>query len=211
MGWESSLMSLFDIGKLVGASLLLLVVRSVLVEFTTNAASSRAAHTFGVIPFSLAGFCGVSWPCGVSWWFVATPFSSAVVRKESGRSATLPVSVSFLSTLVGFCEVSFAFVCLPLSFSSAVVRKESWRSATLPVSVSFLPTLVVFFVVSFAFVCLSLSCVVSWPCGGFWPCIGSLGFVATTFSSALVVVPTAFSLSAAVWEPWGSELFALTV
>ena len=42
-------------------------------------------------------------------------------------------------------------------------------------SVSFLPTPVVFCVVSFAFVCLSLS----------W------GFVATTFSSALVVVAEA--------------------
>ena len=64
MGWESSLMSWFDTGKLVEASLLLLVVGS---GFTTNAASSRAAHTFGVIPFSLVVFCVVSWPCGVSW------------------------------------------------------------------------------------------------------------------------------------------------
>src|SRR5699024_438048 len=46
-------------------------------------------------------------------------------------------------------------------------------------SISFLPTSVVFCLVSFAFVCLSLSCVVS------------RGFVATTFSSALVVVAEA--------------------
>ena len=178
MGWESSLMSWFDTGKLVEASLLLLVVGS---GFTTNAASSRAAHTFGVIPFSLVVFCVVSWPCGVSWWFVATTFSSAVVRKESWRSATLPVSVSFLSTLLGFCGISFAFVCLPLSCGVSWPCVGFWL------------------------------CVGFWPCVGSWPCIGSLGFVATTFSSALVVVPTAFSLSAAVWEPWGSELFALTV
>ena len=197
MGWESSVMSWFDIGKLVEASSLLLVVGSGVSAFLTS--SATRTNFFRVVT-PLAGI--TSLPTLVAFC-VAGVFASLVGV----------TSRSFLSTLVVFCVVSFAFVCLSLScvvswpcvgsgvsafLTGSAARTNFFRVATPLAGITSLPTLVVFCVVSFAFVCLPLSCVVSWPCVGFWPCIGSLGFVATTFSSALVVVPTAFSLSAAV-------------
>ena len=128
MGWESSLMSWFDIGKLVSA-------------FLTGSAASTNFFS-GVAP--LAGV--TSLPTLVAFC-VAGVFAS-LVGVTSG---------SFLSTLVVFCVVSFAFVCLSLScvvswvfvattFSSALVvvatvsslsavvrnvASEPWWSATL--------------------------------------------------------------------------------
>ena len=98
-------MSWFDIGKLVEASLVEFGVSA----FLTGSAASTNFFS-GVAP--LAGV--TSLPTLVAFC-VAGVFAS-LVGVTSG---------SFLSTLVGFCGVSFAFVCLPLSFSSAVVRKES--------------------------------------------------------------------------------------
>ena len=169
MGWESSLMSWFDIGKLVEGSSLLLVVGSVLVGFTTAfiAVGATGALTLAVV------------------------FGVAVVASLVGVT-----SVSFLSTLVVFCVVSFAFVCLSLScvvswpcvgsgasafLTGSAARTNFFRVVTPLAGITSLPTLVVFCVVSFAFVCLPLSCVVSWPCVGF------LGFVATTFSLSAAV------------------------
>ena len=112
---------------------------------------------------------------------VVSAFLTGSAASTNFFSGVAPLAgVTSLPTLVAFCVAGV--------FASLV-------GVT---SVSFLSTLVVFCVVSFAFVCLSLSCVVSWPCVGFWPCIASLGFVATTFSSALVVVATVSSLSAVV-------------
>ena len=102
MGWESSLMSWFDIGKLVEASLL--VVGSILVGFAVSAflTGSAASTNFfsGVAP--LAGV--TSLPTLVA--FCVTGVFASLVGVTSG---------SFLSTLVVFCVVSFAFVCLSLS------------------------------------------------------------------------------------------------
>ena len=158
MGWESSLMTWFDIGKLVEASSLLLVVESALVGFTTDRAartlnlagvfcvSSVVASLAGVTSVSflptlivfcvvgvvaslvgftsvsflpsLAVFCVVSWtcvgfwPCGVSWWFVAssvsvvgtcwsTFWSFACLSVPVGVSVNvLPWPLSVLSPLV---------------------------------------------------------------------------------------------------------------
>ena len=137
MGWESSLMSWFDIGKLGEASSLLLVVTN---EKEYQGKLGEASSLLLVVGSVLVGFTTAFIAVGATGALtLAVVFGVAVVASLAGVT-----SVSFLPILVAFCVVSFAFVCLPLS------------------------------------------CVVSWV------------FVATTFSSALVVVATVSSLSAVV-------------
>ena len=90
MGWESSLMSWFEIGKLaVPATFITGRAASTLNLAAVNLAAVNLAVVFCVVGVvaSLVGvtsvsflstlvvFCVGFWPCGVSWWFVASSVS----------------------------------------------------------------------------------------------------------------------------------------
>ncbi|KRK07342.1 hypothetical protein FC52_GL000727 [Lactobacillus pasteurii DSM 23907 = CRBIP 24.76] len=63
MGWESSLMSWFDIGKLVEASSLLprRAASTLNLAFVFRVVAPLAGVTSGSFLSTLVGFCGVPW------------------------------------------------------------------------------------------------------------------------------------------------------
>ena len=100
MGWESSLMSWFDIGKLVGASsraastVNLAAVNLAAVFCVASVVASLVGVTSVSFLSTLVVFCVVSWPCGVPW-----PF--ACLSVPVGVSVNvLPWPLSVLSPLV---------------------------------------------------------------------------------------------------------------